>query len=147
MKMTTLFAGVVGLVVGVTLAAGGVAFAYQGAKKHGFGKMLNPEHVEEHIAKMKERLNLSGSQEEDIRTLLTGAQDKMKALKEDGEKTPEKRMEFRQTFFELDDGIHEVLSCDQREEFRKLRRDERSERMQQRFEQRGQHGRRGPHAQ
>ena len=84
--------------------------------------------IEKRIAKMKERLSLTDSQTATIQTTLKNAGAKHKAI-HDQPKSPAKFKAMQALRFDTEDKVHATLTCEQREEFRKMKREHKSKRM------------------
>lgn len=132
---TTIIAGLVGGVMAIALAFGGVALAHGGPHggPHAKGAHWTPERIEEHLTEMTERLDLSTAQQQEIRAILEQAQSKTREIKE-MPRSKEKFLAFRDLHFATEDQIHAKLSCEQREALRLLMREHKVERMEERFE-------------
>ena len=133
----TVIAAAIGGISALTLAVGGVALAHGGPHggPHGNGGPFSEERMEELLAEMTERLDLSAEQETQIRTIAEDAKAEAAAIKE-MPRSKEKMVAFRNLHFATEDQIYANLSCEQREELRLLKRERRAEWMEERFEQR-----------
>ena len=131
----TIVAALVGGVSALALTAGGVAFAHGAAcgGPHGKGGPWNAEKMEEHLAEMSERLELSPAQEQQVRTIMEQARTQAEEV-EAMPRGKEKFVAFTDLRFATEDQIYANLSCEQRDELRLLKREHKVERMQQRFE-------------
>ena len=130
----TIIAALVGGVSALALTVGGVALAHGTAGgSHGKGVPWTGEKMEEHLAEMSERLDLSPEQEEQVRTIMEQARTQAEEIKE-MPRSIEKFTAMKDLHFATEDQIYANLSCEQREELRLLKREHRVERMQQRFE-------------
>jgi Spy/CpxP family protein refolding chaperone len=131
----TVIAAFVGGVAALVLTAGGVALAHGPGHggPDGRGGPWSPEKMEERLAEMTERLDLSPAQQEQIRTTIEQAQTKAEEIKE-MPRGKEKFVAFRNLHFATEDQIYANLSCEQREELRLLKREHKVARMQERFE-------------
>ena len=133
----TLIAALVGGVSALALTAGGVALAHGAAHgphgPHGQGGPWTEEKMEEHLAEMAERLDLSPAQEEQMRTIMEDAKTRAEEIKE-MPRGKEKFVAMKDLRFATEDQIYANLSCEQRDELRLLKREHRVERMRQRFE-------------
>lgn len=131
----TIVAALVGGVSALALTAGGVALAHGGPHggPHGKGGPWSEENMDQFIEEMVDRLDLSPAQERQVRTI---AQDtKARAAEmEEMERGKEKFLAFRDLHFATEDQIYANLSCEQREELRLLKREKKTEHMEQRFE-------------
>jgi len=130
----TIIGALVGSVFGVALAVGAVAFASP-HEPQGKGQHWSPEKIEQHLTEMTEQLDLSATQEAEIRTIMEQAQTRAKEIKE-MPRGPEKFTAFRDLRFATEDQIYANLSCAQREELRLLKRKHKAEQMQERWEHR-----------
>lgn len=130
----TVIAALVGGVSAVFLAVGGVAFAHSGA--HG-PKGLTPEKIEERVTEMTARLELSPTQQTQVRATLEQARVKGEEIKE-MPRGKEKFVAMRDLRFATEDQIYANLSCEQRDELRLLKREHRVERMEARYQERNQ---------
>ena len=130
----TIIAALVGGVSALALTVGGVALAHGTAGgPHGKGGPWTGEKMEEHLAEMTERLDLSPEQEEQVRTIMEQARTQADEIKE-MPRSKEKFTAMKDLHFATEDQIYANLSCEQREELRLLNREHKVERMQQRFE-------------
>ena len=127
----TIIAAFVGGVSALALTAGGVALAHGGP--HGGGGPWDPGKMEEHLAELTERLDLSPAQEQQIRTIMEQAQAEAETIRE-MPRGKEKFVAMKELHFSAEDQVHANLSCEQREELRLLKREHKVERMQQHFE-------------
>jgi len=115
------------------VAVGGAALAHSGG--HGpKGGQLTPEKIEQHVTEMAERLDLSPSQEQQVRTVLEQARVQGEEIKE-MPRGKEKFVAMRDLRFATEDQIYANLSCEQRDELRLLKREHRVERMEARYQQ------------
>ena len=80
-----------------------------------------------HLEKMKTRLGLNATQVATIKGVFDEAGTKRNALKEQP-RTPEKFKAMRQLRWDTEDKVHATLTCEQRDELRKMKREHRSER-------------------
>jgi Spy/CpxP family protein refolding chaperone len=137
----TIMAALAGGATALVLAVGGVALAHGGPHggPRGKGGYWNPEDVDEHIAEMTERLELSPTQEQQIRAIVADAQAKASEIRE-MPRSKDKMLAFRDLHFATEDQIYANLSCEQREGLRLLKREHRVERMEQHFQQRQSQG-------
>ena len=131
----SIIAALVGGVSALALTAGGVALAHGAGQggPHGKGGPWNAERMEEHLAEMTERLELSAAQEQQVRTIMEQAKAQAEELKE-MPRGKEKFVAMKDLRFATEDQIYANLSCEQRDELRLLKREHKVERMQQRFE-------------
>lgn len=126
-------AALVGALSVIALTVGGVALAHGGPNgPHGKGGHWTPEKMEEHLAEMKDRLDLSPAQAQQVRTIMEKAQAQREEIRE-MPRGKEKFVAMRDLHFKTEDQIYANLSCDQREELRLLKREHKAERMEQRF--------------
>jgi Spy/CpxP family protein refolding chaperone len=131
-----------------TAQDGGVAGARRGPGPGARGRGPSPERMlqrmEQRLEQMKTRLALTPAQERRIRRAMReGANRAREVLNRQPQPSPERRAALRQIRWDVSDRIHEALSCDQREQLRRLRREHRA----QRGPRRGRRGRgrgRGP---
>ena len=135
----TIIAALVGGVSALALTAGGVALAHGGP--HGRGGPWDPAKMEEHLAELTERLDLSPAQEQQIRAVMEKAQAEASTIKE-MPRGKEKFVAMKELHFSAEDQVYANLSCEQREELRLLKREHKVERMQQHFERK--QGPKGP---
>ncbi len=133
----TVIAALVGGASALALTVGGVAFAHGGPHggPHGAGGPFSGQKMEELLSEMVERLDLSPTQEQQVRTIAQNAKVKAEEIKE-MPRGKEKMVAFRDLHFATEDQMYANLSCEQREELRLLKREHKVERMEQRFEQR-----------
>ncbi len=130
----TIVAALVGGISALALTVGGVALAHgHNGGPHGTGGPWTAENMEEHLAEMTERLDLSPEQEQQVRTIMEQARTQAEEIKE-MPRGKEKFSAFKDLHFATEDQIYANLSCEQREELRLLKREHKVERMQQRFE-------------
>lgn len=127
----TILAALLGGVSALMLTAGGVALAHGGP--HGRGGPWEPGKMEEHLAELTERLDLSPAQEQQIRTIMEQAQAESATIRE-MPRGKEKFIAMKELHFSAEDQVYANLSCEQREELRLLKREHKVERMQQHFE-------------
>lgn len=133
-KKQTIIATLFGGVAALMLAAGGVALAHStGHGPHGKGGHWTAEKIDEHISEMTVRLELSPAQEQQVRTIMEEARTQAEEIK-DMPRGKEKFIAMKELHFATEDQIYANLSCEQRDELRLLKREHRTERMQQRFE-------------
>ena len=96
------------------------------------------ECMEQRLDQMKGPLNLNQRQEARIRAVLRrGASEAQRVLEQHPERGPERREALRQIRWQADDDVHAVLTCEQRERFRRLRREYRQEHRGEIRERRG----------
>ena len=133
----TVVAALLGGITALTLTIGGVALAHgEGRGPHrGPSGRWTPEAIEEHLTEMTERLDLSPTQEQQIRTIMEQAQSRATEINE-MPRGKEKFLSFKDLRFATEDQIYANLSCEQREELRLLRREHKVERMEARFDHR-----------
>lgn len=130
----TIIAALFGGVAALMLTAGGVALAHStGHGPHGKGGHWTAEKIDEHISEMTVRLELSPAQEQQVRTIMEEARTQAEEIKE-MPRGKEKFIAMKELHFATEDQIYANLSCEQRDELRLLKREHRTERMQQRFE-------------
>ena len=131
----TIVAALVGGVSALVLTAGGVALAHGGGHggSHGKGGPWTAEKMEEHLAEMTERLDLSAEQAQQVHTIMEQAKAQGEEIRE-MPRGKEKFTAMKDLRFATEDQIYANLSCEQREELRLLTREHKVERMQQRFE-------------
>lgn len=130
----TIVAALVGGVSALALTVGGVALAHgHGGGPHGKGGPWNAEKIEEHLAEMTERLDLSSAQAQQVRTIMEEAKTQAEGIKE-MPRGKEKFVAMKDLRFATEDQIYANLSCEQRDELRLLKREHKVARMQQRFE-------------
>ena len=124
---------------GMTSSLVALAFAFAGTAQACPAKGVrhhhwSPEKYATMLDGMKDELALSKSQNRRVDKLIRNAKKKNTAL---GEITKDNRHEKlaqkRQLRFDTEDGLHEILNCEQRESFRKLRRAHKSKRMQEKY--------------
>ena len=125
----------IGLLTGLVLSVGTIALASPNGKGHHKGHRWSPEKMEQHLTEMTDRLNLSESQAVQIRAIFDVARDKGQAIKEQP-KSREKMEAFRDLRFSTEDQLYAVLSCEQREGLRKLKREHKAQKMEKRWQQR-----------
>lgn len=137
----TIIGTLVGGVCGIMLAVGAVAFASpHGYGPHGGkGRHWTPEKIEEHLTEMTEKLDLSPTQETQIRAIMEQAKASAQEIKE-MPRGKEKFVAFRDLHFATEDQIYANLSCAQREGLRLLKREHKVERTQERWERRHSQG-------
>lgn len=133
----TLLAALVGGVSALVLTAGGIALAHGGPSggPHGKGGPWSEEKMDQFLEEMVERLDLSTAQEQQVRTIAGGAKSQAQEIKE-MPRGKEKFLAFRDLHFATEDQIYANLSCEQRDELRLLKREKKTEMMEQRFERR-----------
>lgn len=96
------------------------------------------QRLERRLAAMTERLSLTPAQQVQVRAIMEQTRTQMQALGA-AERGRGNRQARRRLRFTTEDQLHAVLSCEQREAYRLLRR----ERMSRRMQQRARNGRRG----
>lgn len=130
----TIIAALLGGLSVIVLTVGGVALAHGGPNgPQGKGGHFTPEKMEAHLAEMTERLDLSPTQEQQIRTIMEQAKAQGDEIK-DMPRGKEKFLAMKDLRFTTEDQIYANLSCEQREELRLLKREHKAERMEQRFQ-------------
>lgn len=130
----TIVAALFGALSALLLTAGGVALAHGGPHgPHGRGGPFDAEKMEERLAEMTERLDLSPAQEQQIRTIMEQAVTEAQEIKE-MPRGKEKFLAMKEIRFATEDQIYANLSCEQRDELRLLKREHKAERMEQRIE-------------
>ena len=133
-KKETFVAAILGGVTALALTVGGVALAH-GAPHggpHGQGGPWSPERMEEHLAEMSERLNLSAAQETAVRAIMEDAAARGEEIKE-MPRGKEKFVAMKDLRFATEDHIYANLSCEQRDDLRLLQREHKVERMERHF--------------
>ncbi len=92
-------------------------------------RLRKAERMERRLAMMKQRLGLSDAQEQKIRAAFREKKEKMKQMR--GQQSPrsdQARHARKQIRWEFEDQVHEILTCEQREAFRKMKREHRARR-------------------
>ena len=131
----TIIAALAGGVTALALAIGGVALAHGGPHGGPGGQAgpWSPEKMEERLAEMTQRLDLSTEQQANIRTIMEQAATQGQAVKE-MPRSKEKFVAMRDLHFATEDQIYANLTCAQRDELRLLKREHKVERMEERFQ-------------
>lgn len=140
---TLVLAAALALPTGAALAQGAPDAAPRPGRGGGRPQRDFGEHLEQRLQRMTQELGLSAAQQAQIRQIFAEARQRRQALRpQGGEPTVETRRAMMQLRWDLQDRVHAVLTQQQRDRMRQMRR----ERMLQRMEEgggrfRGHHGR------
>ena len=133
------------LALAALLIAPGLASAQDGrdGRRHRDGpspeRML--ERMEQRLEQMLGPLNINQRQETRIRQALRrGATEAQRVLEQHPDRSSERHEAMRRVRWGVQDRVHAILSCEQREQLRRFRREHRSERREHRRERRGRRG-------
>lgn len=134
-RTRALSAALMGGVFGIVLAVGAGALADHPGKRGKRGMRFSPERMQEKLTEMTEQLDLTDEQSAQLGTIFEDASTRAEAIKEQP-RSREKMEAFRELHFETEDAVYATLTCEQREGLRKLKRERRAERMDQRWQER-----------